>query len=84
MVQVGYTPAPVEIRLSNLMAFDAALHGTWGCPPEAYPEVLDLIARGSVVLSPFVEHAPMSSINELLDALAHHRLERRMILDPRR
>ncbi len=84
LVQVGYTIQPVELRLSNLMAFDATVHGTWGCPPAEYPEVLRLIADGRVVLEPFVEHAPMSSINDLLDALAHHRLERRMVLDPRR
>ncbi len=84
LLQVGYTIQTVEVRLSNLMAFDATIHGTWGCPPEAYADVLRLIAEGKVALEPFVEHAPMSSINELLDALAHHRLERRMILDPRR
>ena len=83
LLQVGYTPKPVEVRLSNLMAFDATIHGSWGCPTEAYPEVLRLIADGRVVLDPFVEYAPMSRINEWLDALAHHRLERRLILDPR-
>jgi len=83
LLQVGFTPKPVEVRLSNLMAFDATVHGTWGCPPEAYPAVLQLIAAGQVVLEPFVEYAPMSRLNELLDALAHHRLERRMILDPK-
>jgi len=84
LMQVGFTPKPVELRFSNLMAFDATVHGSWGCPPEAYPEVLRLIVEGRVVLDPFVEHAPMSRLNELLDDLAHHRLERRMILDPRR
>ncbi len=58
---------PSSVRLSNLMAFDATVHGTWGCPPEAYPEVLRLIYDGKVVLEPFVERAPMSRINELLD-----------------
>jgi 6-hydroxycyclohex-1-ene-1-carbonyl-CoA dehydrogenase len=83
LLQVGYTPKPVEVRLSNLMAFDATVHGTWGCPTEAYPDVLKLISDGKVVLDPFVEYAPMSRINEWLDALAQHRLERRLILDPR-
>jgi 6-hydroxycyclohex-1-ene-1-carbonyl-CoA dehydrogenase len=83
LLQVGYTPKPVELRFSNLMAFDATAHGSWGCPPEAYPAVLELIADGRVVLEPFIEYAPMSRINDLLDALAHHRLERRMVLDPR-
>lgn len=83
LLQVGYTPKAVEVRLSNLMAFDATIHGSWGCPPEAYPAVLAMIADGRVQLRPFLEHAPMSHINQLLDDLAHHRLERRMVLDPR-
>jgi 6-hydroxycyclohex-1-ene-1-carbonyl-CoA dehydrogenase len=82
LVQVGYTPRSVELRLSNLMAFDATLHGTWGCPPDAYPAVLALIAGGRLVLDPFVDHAPMSRVNQLLDDMSAHRLERRMVLDP--
>jgi 6-hydroxycyclohex-1-ene-1-carbonyl-CoA dehydrogenase len=83
LVQVGYTPEPVSVRLSNLMAFDATVHGTWGCPPEVYPHVLRLISDGRVDIASFVEYAPMSSLNELLDAMAHHRLTARMVLDPR-
>ena len=83
LVQVGYTPEPVTVRVSNLMAFDATVHGTWGCPPEAYPDVLRLIADGRVAIRPFVEHAPMSSINDLLKAMAGHALRSRMVLDPR-
>lgn len=82
MVQVGYTRDPVELRLSNVMAFDATLHGTWGCPVEAYPAVLDLVLSGAVKLDAFVERAPMSGINESLRAMAEHRLERRLVLDP--
>lgn len=83
LVQVGYTPERVSVRLSNLMAFDATVHGSWACPPEAYPDVLQLIYAGKVVLDPFVDYAPMSRVNELLDDMAHHRLQRRMVLDPR-
>ena len=83
MVQVGYTPDSVEVRLSNLMAFDATVHGTWGCPVEAYPAVIDLIARNKVKLDPFVERAPMSKVNEHLEAMHAHKLERRLVLDPR-
>jgi 6-hydroxycyclohex-1-ene-1-carbonyl-CoA dehydrogenase len=82
-VQVGYTRDKIEVRLSNLMAFDATVHGTWGCPPERYPEILRLIYDGKVVLGPFVERAPMSEVNRLLDDMTNHRLTRRMILDPR-
>jgi 6-hydroxycyclohex-1-ene-1-carbonyl-CoA dehydrogenase len=83
LVQVGYTPSTVSLRLSNVMAFDATVHGSWGCPPDAYPRVLELIYDGRVVLTPFVEHAPMSRIVEWLDAMAGHRLTRRLVLDPR-
>jgi 6-hydroxycyclohex-1-ene-1-carbonyl-CoA dehydrogenase len=65
------------------MAFDATVHGTWGCPPDAYPAVLRHVYSGEVQIAPFVEYAPMSRVNECLDAMAHHRLERRVIFDPR-
>lgn len=82
LVQVGYTPEAIPLRLSNLMAFDATLHGTWGCPPEAYPGVLEMIYDGRVTVSPVVDHAPMSDVNRLLDEMAGHRLARRMVLHP--
>ncbi|HVS03316.1 MAG TPA: 6-hydroxycyclohex-1-ene-1-carbonyl-CoA dehydrogenase [Thermoanaerobaculia bacterium] len=82
LMVVGFTPDKLSLRLSNLMAFDATVHGTWGCPPEAYPEVLELIYRGKVSLEPFIEHAPMSDLNRLLEEMAAHRLGRRMILHP--
>jgi len=83
MVQVGYCREPIEVRLSNLMAFDATVHGSWGAAHAAYSEVLRLVFEKKVVLSPFVEHAPMSRIDALLDDMAHHRLDKRAILDPR-
>ncbi len=82
LVLVGYTFDKVKVRLSNLMAFDATVHGTWGCPPEVFPEVLAMIYDRRVVLEPFVDHAPMSRLNDLLDDMAHHRLTKRMILHP--
>ncbi len=81
-VQVGYAAGAVELRLSNLMAFDGTAFGTWGCPPEEYPLVLDLIANGAIQLAPLVEFAPMSQINDLLGAMAAHKLTKRMVLDP--
>lgn len=83
LVFVGYTPEKVQVRLSNLMAFDATVYGTWGCPPEDYGAVLDLLSREQITLEPFIERAPMSQIDALLDDMAHHRLSRRMVLDPR-
>ena len=83
MVQVGFSPEKVSLRLSNLMAFDATLHGSWGCPPDQYPHVLRLIADGKVQLAPFVEVRPMRQINAVLDDMRAHRLTRRVALDPR-
>ncbi len=83
MVQVGFSAKPVELRFSNLMAFDATVHGTWGCPPAAYPDVLSLIWQGKIQLEPFCEMAPMSQLNQALADMAAHKLEKRMILDPR-
>jgi 6-hydroxycyclohex-1-ene-1-carbonyl-CoA dehydrogenase len=83
MMQVGYTPNRIEVRLSNLMAFDATLHGTWGCPPEVYPGVLRLIEQGKVALDPFIAYGPMSKVNDYLADMAAHKLERRMVMDPR-
>ena len=79
---VGFTLEKVQVRLSNLMALDATAHGTWGCPPEAYPAVLELVKAGKVVLDPFVQEAPMSNLNRFLQDMAAHRLERRMVLVP--
>ena len=42
---VGFTMDKVEIRLSNLMAFHARAIGNWGCPPELYPQALELGAE---------------------------------------
>jgi 6-hydroxycyclohex-1-ene-1-carbonyl-CoA dehydrogenase len=84
MMQVGYTPNKVDVRLSNLMAFDATLHGTWGCPPEVYPGVLKLIEEGKVKLDPFIGYGPMSKVNDYLSDMAAHKLERRMVMDPRK
>jgi 6-hydroxycyclohex-1-ene-1-carbonyl-CoA dehydrogenase len=82
MMQVGYTPKKVEVRLSNLMAFDATINGTWGCPPEVYPGVLNLIEEGKVKLDPFIAYGPMSKVNDYLADMAAHKLERRMVMDP--
>jgi len=79
---VGYTMDTVEVRLSNLMAFDAVAVGNWGCLPEHYPAVLDLVLDGKVEVGAFVERVPMSKVNDTLDALHHGRLSKRPVLIP--
>lgn len=61
---VGFTPESVSLRLSNLMAFDATAFGSWGCPPELYPEALRLVLEGAVEVKPFIRRMPMSDIQE--------------------
>jgi 6-hydroxycyclohex-1-ene-1-carbonyl-CoA dehydrogenase len=79
---VGFSPRPVEVRLSNLMAFDATVQGNWGCLPELYPEIVELVLSGRVVLEPFVERRPLSSINATFADIHARRVTRRVILLP--
>ena len=79
---VGFTTAKVDVRLSNLMAFDARAEGNWGCLPEYFPAVLDLVLAGKVTLGPFVEHRPLSSINETFEDIRDHKVAKRVVLVP--
>jgi len=79
---VGFTMDKLELRLSNLMAFDAQAIGTWGCRPELYLEVLDLVARGQVEIRPYSAFKPMSEINETFQGVLKHAFQERIILKP--
>ena len=79
---VGYTAKPVELRLSNLMAFDATAMGNWGCLPELYPAVVDLALAGRISLEPFVDRRPLSSINDVFTELHHGSARGRIVLIP--
>ncbi len=79
---VGFTMDKVEIRLSNLMAFDARAIGNWGCPPEYYPAALDLVLDGKVAIKPFVEAHPLDDVNRVLDAVHRHEIRKRAVLVP--
>lgn len=80
---VGFTPKTVELRLSNLMAFDATARGNWGCPPDQYPEALRLVLEGKVSLAPFVEFHALEEAPAVLEAVASHSIRRRVILRPK-
>jgi 6-hydroxycyclohex-1-ene-1-carbonyl-CoA dehydrogenase len=79
---VGFTMDKVEVRLSNLMAFDARALGNWGCPPEYYPAALDLVLEGKVQIAPFVEQRPLAQINAVFEAVHHHEIRKRVVLVP--
>jgi 6-hydroxycyclohex-1-ene-1-carbonyl-CoA dehydrogenase len=82
LMVVGFTLDKIEVRLSNLMAFDATVQGTWGCLPEYYPDALRLVTSGRVTLKPFIERHPLTRGPEVLRQVADHGLHRRAILVP--
>src|SRR5690606_8196824 len=77
---VGFTLDKVSVRLSNLMAFDATCFGNWGCSPELYPQAIEMVLRGEIELEPFVEHHPLSQINELFEKAHSGQLKKRAVL----
>ncbi|MCP4568828.1 MAG: 6-hydroxycyclohex-1-ene-1-carbonyl-CoA dehydrogenase [FCB group bacterium] len=79
---VGFTLDKMEVRLSNLMAFDAQIIGTWGCKPELYPEVINLVAEGKLKLKPFTDTFPLSTINDIFQKTLNHQLLKRSVLEP--
>ena len=79
---VGFTMDKVELRLSNLMAFDARALGNWGCPPEAYPAALELVLDGKVQIKPFVETHPLDDINRVFAAVHGREIKKRAVMVP--
>ena len=79
---VGFTMDKIEIRLSNLMAYDARAIGNWGCPPEYYPAALDLVLEGKVQIKPFVEAHPLDDIDRVFAAVHHREIKKRAVLVP--
>lgn len=82
LMVVGFTLDKIGVRLSNLMAYDATVQGTWGCRPELYPEALELVTSGRVTLRPFIERFSLAAGPEILQRVADHEIERRAILVP--
>jgi 6-hydroxycyclohex-1-ene-1-carbonyl-CoA dehydrogenase len=79
---VGFTLKKVELRLSNLMALDATARGNWGCPPDQYPDALELVLQGKVAVDSYVEVHSLDDAPTVFDAVARHSITRRAILKP--
>jgi 6-hydroxycyclohex-1-ene-1-carbonyl-CoA dehydrogenase len=79
---VGFTMDRLEVRLSNIMAFDATVAGNWGADTSIYPEVLDWIAADRIKVKPFVEKHALAEINAVLDAAHAGELKKRAVLVP--
>jgi len=82
LVWVGFSTNVNEYSMSRLMAFDAEIIGSWGCLPEYYPTVLQMVLDGKVQLEPFVETRPMSQIEDVFEEAHSTTLMRRIVLTP--
>jgi 6-hydroxycyclohex-1-ene-1-carbonyl-CoA dehydrogenase len=82
LMVVGFTLAKTELRLSNAMAFDATIQGTWGCKPELYPPALELVITDRITLGPFIETFPLSTGPDVIARVADHKITKRAILIP--
>ncbi len=79
---VGFTMDKPNVRLSNIMAYDAKLIGTWGCKPELYDEVLNFIDQGKLKIENFVETFPLSKINQVFKNTLDNKYTKRSVLIP--
>ncbi len=79
---IGFTLDTADIRLSNLMAFNATARGNWGCIPEYYRPVVDLILAGKMNIKPFVKTFPLASINEVFEMAHQRKIIQRPIMVP--
>ena len=82
LVVVGFGMAKIEYAIGRLMAFDAEIIGTWGCLPEYYPIVLNMVLSGRINIEEFVETRPMSSIAETFAAAHKTPPMKRIVLTP--
>ena len=79
---IGFTMDKINIRLSNVMAFDADLFGNWGCEPEYYPAVVSEVLQGKINVRDNVETHPLDSINDIIPMVLEHKIEKRVVFVP--
>jgi 6-hydroxycyclohex-1-ene-1-carbonyl-CoA dehydrogenase len=82
LIVVGFGLAKVEYAIGRLMAFDADILGTWGCLPEYYPVVLDMVLSGKINMEEFVEIRPMSTISDTFAEAHKTPPMKRIVLTP--
>jgi 6-hydroxycyclohex-1-ene-1-carbonyl-CoA dehydrogenase len=82
LIVVGFGLAKTEYAIGRLMAFDADVIGTWGCLPEYYPIVLDMVLKGKINMANFVETRPMSTIAETFAEAHKTPPMKRIVLTP--
>lgn len=79
---IGFTMDKVNVRLSNAMAFDADLFGSWACRPEHYPAVVKDVLDGRINLRDNVEMHPLASMDKIIGLAHDHKLDKRVVFVP--
>ncbi len=82
LVVVGFGLQKNSYSISRLMAFDAEIIGTWGCLPEYYPKVLEMVQSGAIKIDQLLETRPMSTIKEAFKEAHSGGLTKRIVLTP--
>lgn len=82
LIVVGFGLSKVEYAFGRLMAFNADILGTWGCLPEYYPIVLDMVLSKKIEIEPFVQIRPMSTIAETFEEAHKVSPDKRIVLEP--
>ena len=82
LIIIGFGLGKSEYMMSRLMAFDAEIIGTWGCLPEYYPIVVNMVTSGKINIDAFVQIRPMSTIIESFEETHKVPPDRRIVLTP--
>ncbi len=82
LVVIGFGLQRNEFSISRLMALDSDIIGTWGCLPQYYPKVLQMVLDGTIKIKPFTEIRSMSRIKEVFKEAHSKKLDRRVVLTP--
>jgi len=82
LIIIGFGLGKSEYMMSRLMAFDAEIIGTWGCLPEYYPIVVNMVISGKINIDAFVQTRPMSTIMESFEEAHKVPPDRRIVLIP--
>lgn len=65
LILIASEPVTNVSAMNRFIALDAEIIGIRECLPDDYPQVLDMVTSGKIVLSPFVQTRPMSWIQEV-------------------
>ena len=79
---IGFTMDKIQVRLGNLMAFDATIFGNWGCLPELYRPALDLVISQKIQIRPFSKRFALDEINDVIARARKHEIQERPVLVP--